>query len=333
MRIAIATDAWSPQVNGVVTTLTQTRNELVAQGHEVLMITPEGRRTVPCPSYPEIRLVLFGGRAITRELDAFKPDCIHIATEGPLGFSVRRYCIKRKLPFTTAYHTQFPEYVRARVPIPVRWTVALLRWFHRRARHVLVPSESIQAVLRSRGFDNVVLWSRGVDTDVFSCNAAIDYALKAPIWVYMGRVAVEKNIEAFLDLDLGGSKVVIGDGPDLDRLKLTYPGCLFVGYKFGHELAAHLAGADVFVFPSKTDTFGIVLLEAMACGLPVAAYPVTGPVDIVEPGVTGVLDDDLAAACHEALAINKEDCVKLAAGRSWQRCTEQFISHLAVRNA
>src|SRR5210317_928545 len=168
MRIAIATDAWSPQVNGVVTTLTQTRNELVAQGHEVLMITPEGRRTVACPSYPEIRLVLFGGRAIARELDAFEPDCIHIATEGPVGFSVRRYCIKRKRPFTTAYHTQFPEYVRARVPIPVKWTVALLRWFHRRARRVLVPSESIQAVLRSRGFDNVVLWSRGVDTNVFS---------------------------------------------------------------------------------------------------------------------------------------------------------------------
>jgi glycosyltransferase involved in cell wall biosynthesis len=329
MRIAIATDAWSPQVNGVVTTLTQTRDELVAQGHEVLMVTPEGRRTVPCPTYPEIRLVLFGGRAIARELDEFEPDCVHIATEGTIGLAVRRYCLKRKLRFTTAYHTQFPEYVRARAPVPVSLTTAWLRWFHGPGERTLVPSESIREVLLGRGFPNVVIWSRGVDTQVFNPDRAIDYDLPRPIWVYLGRVAVEKNIEAFLDLDIEGTKVVIGDGPDFARLKSRYSQCHFVGYKFGADLAAHLAGADVFVFPSKTDTFGIVLLESMACGLPVAAYPVTGPVDVVRDGETGSLDDDLAEACRRALQIDGGNCIQFAKSRSWTRCTEQFVSHLA----
>lgn len=329
MRIAIATDAWSPQVNGVVTTLTQTRNELIAQGHDVLMITPEGRRTVPCPTYPEIRLVLFGGRTIARELDDFKPDCIHIATEGSIGIAVRRYCLRRGLKFTTAYHTQFPEYVRARAPIPVSWTIAALRRFHRPSSRTLVPSESIRGVLQSRGFDNVVLWSRGVDANIFNADESIEYDLPGPIWAYLGRVAVEKNIEAFLDLDIAGSKVVVGDGPDFARLQAKYSDCHFVGYKFGRDLAAHLAGADVFVFPSKTDTFGIVLLEAMACGVPVAAFPVTGPVDVVRDGETGALDHDLAAACRRALTLKSDACVKFAATRSWSRCTEQFVSHLA----
>jgi glycosyltransferase involved in cell wall biosynthesis len=329
MRIAIATDAWSPQVNGVVTTLTQTRAELIAQGHEVLMVTPEGRRTVPCPTYPEIRLVLFGGRAIACELDEFEPDCVHIATEGSIGLAVRRYCLKRKLRFTTAYHTQFPEYVRARMPVPVSWTTALLRWFHGPGERILVPSESIREVLLGRGFSDVVIWSRGVDTQVFNPDRAIDYDLPHPIWVYLGRVAVEKNIEAFLDLDIAGSKVVIGDGPDFNRLRSRYDHCHFVGYKFGADLAAHLAGADVFVFPSKTDTFGIVLLESMACGLPVAAYPVTGPIDVVRNGATGALDVELAEACRRALQISSSNCIRFAETRSWRRCTEQFVSHLA----
>ncbi|MEQ9563757.1 MAG: glycosyltransferase family 1 protein [Woeseiaceae bacterium] len=329
MRIVIATDAWSPQVNGVVTTLTQTRNQLVAEGHEVLMITPEGRRTIPCPTYPEIRLTLFQGRKIARELDAFRPERIHIATEGTLGLSVRRYCMKRKLPFTTAYHTQFPEYVRARVPIPVSWTVALLRWFHRPASRTMVPTKSIKALLDERGFRNVVLWSRGVDTSLFNPENGIAYELPRPIWIYVGRVAVEKNIAAFLSLDLPGSKVVVGEGPDHARLVKEHPDCHFLGYRFGSELASHLAGADVFVFPSKTDTFGLVMLEAMACGLPVAALPVTGPVDVVQHGITGILSHDLAKDCSEALTLSRDTCRAYALSRSWAYATKQFQSHLA----
>jgi 1,2-diacylglycerol 3-alpha-glucosyltransferase/glucuronosyltransferase len=329
MRIVIATDAWSPQVNGVVTTLTQTRNQLVAQGHEVLMITPEGRRTVPCPTYPEIRLSLFQGRKIARELDAFRPERIHIATEATLGLAVRRYCRKRKIPFTTAYHTQFPEYVRARVPIPLSWTIALLRWFHRPATRTMVPTRSIKDLLEERGFRNIVLWSRGVDTKVFEPDHGIDYDLPRPIWIYVGRVAVEKNIAAFLDLDLPGSKVVVGEGPDQARLMNERPDCHFIGYRFGAELAAHLAGADVFVFPSKTDTFGLVMLEAMACGLPVAALPVTGPVDVVKHGITGMLNNDLAKACHDASSLDRKACRDYALSRSWASATQQFQSHLA----
>lgn len=332
MRIAIATDAWSPQVNGVVTTLGHTRDELIAQGHEVLMITPEGRRTMPCPTYPEIRLTLFAGRAIRRELDAFWPDCIHVATEGAIGLVVRRHCIKRRLPFTTAYHTQFPEYVRARLPLPVRFTVWLLRWFHGPAVRTMVPTISVQRLLEERRFQNVVIWTRGVLTDVFSPDDPIDYDLPKPIWVYTGRVAVEKNIAEFLDLELTGSKIVIGDGPDRERLMALYPDCHFPGYKFGRELARHVAGADVFVFPSKTDIFGIVMLEAMACRLPIAAFPVTGPVDVVRHGVTGILNNDLGRACRMALKLDPQVCRRYAESRSWRNATEQFASHLALQS-
>jgi glycosyltransferase involved in cell wall biosynthesis len=330
MRIVIATDAWSPQVNGVVTTLTQTRNQLVAEGHEVLMITPEGRRTIPCPTYPEIRLSLFQGGKIARELDAFKPDRIHIATEATLGLAVRRYCMKRKLPFTTAYHTQFPEYVRARIPIPLAWIVAAIRWFHRPASRTMVPTKCIKELLEERGFRNVVLWSRGVDTRLFNPDHGVEYDLPRPIWIYVGRVAVEKNVSAFLNLDLPGSKVVIGDGPDHARLVKEHPDCHFRGYRFGSDLASHLAGADVFVFPSKTDTFGLVMLEAMACGLPVAAFPVTGPIDVVRHGVTGILNHDLGKACTEALTLSRDTCRDYALSRSWDYATRQFQSHLAA---
>lgn len=329
MRIVIASDAWEPQVNGVVMTLQQTRAELVKQGHKVLMITPEGRRTIPCPTYPEIRLTFFQGRKIARELDAFEPDCVHIATEGTIGFSVRRYCKKRGLRFTTAYHTQFPEYVRARVPIPVSWTVAALRWFHRPATNVLVPTPGIQRLLEERRFTNVVIWSRGVQTDVFAPEPKHGYDLPRPVWIYVGRVSVEKNIELLLALDLPGSKVIIGDGPDRQRLMVSHPECHFLGYKFGSELAAHLAGADVFVFPSKTDTFGLVMLEAMACGIPVAALPVTGPIDVVRNGETGILDMDLAAACRRALRLDGNACRRFAERRSWSRSTTQFVQHLS----
>lgn len=332
MRIAIATDAWAPQVNGVVTTLTQTRDHLIKDGHEVLMVTNRGRRTFACPTYPEIRLALFAGRKIARELDAFEPDCVHIATEGTIGLAVRRYCIKRGIPFTTAYHTQLPEYVRARFPIPVRWTVAFMRWFHKPAVRTMVPTMSMRRTLLERGFDDVVIWSRGVLTDVFTPEDPFEYAFDGPVWIYFGRVAVEKNIEAFLDLSLPGAKVVIGDGPDREHLESDYPDCHFLGYKFGRDLARHVAGADVFVFPSRTDTFGIVMLEAMACGVPVAAYPVTGPVDVVKPGVTGCLHDDLTVACSRALELNRWDCRQYAESRSWRRSTRQFVGNLAPRD-
>jgi glycosyltransferase involved in cell wall biosynthesis len=328
MRIVIATDAWSPQVNGVVNTLRNTRDSLRETGHEVLMITPEGCRTIPCPTYPEIRLALFQGRRIGRLLDDFDPQHVHIATEGTIGLAVHRACRRRQLRFTTAYHTQFPEYVRARVPIPVSFTTRLLRWFHGKAVRTMVPTRAIGDLLESRGFSNIVIWSRGVDTALFTPDDPHRYDLPRPIWVYVGRVAVEKNIEQLLGLDLPGSKVVIGDGPDLKRLSSEYPECSFVGYRFGKELASYVAGADVFVFPSRTDTFGLVMLEAMACGLPVAALPVTGPIDVVRHGETGILDENLAKACERALELDGAACRRYAESRSWARSTEQFYSHL-----
>ena len=331
MRIAIVTDAWKPQVNGVVQTLGKTGDELRDMGHDVHMVTPERRRTVPLPTYAEIRLALFPGRSVRRELDEFDPDCVHIATEGTLGLAARRYCRRRGLPFTTAYHTQFPEYVRARAPIPLSWTVALLRWFHAPAARTMVPTERIRRKLVERRFQNVVIWSRGVDTELFSPDERFDYALPRPVWIYMGRVAIEKNIKQFLDLDLHGSKVIIGDGPDRERLQQAYRDCHFLGYRFGRELAAHMAGGDVFVFPSRTDTFGIVMLEAMACGLPVAALPVDGPVDVITSEKVGVLDDDLGKACHAALELERQDCIDFVADRSWRRSTLQFESYLVPR--
>lgn len=331
MRIAIVTDAWQPQVNGVVKTLMSTCEELRALGHEVLTITPLGRRSIPLPTYSEIRISLFPGRSVRRELDAFDPDCIHVATEGTLGLAARRYCIRRGRPFTTAYHTQFPEYVRARFPIPISWTVRLLRWFHGAGVRVMVPTQRIRSKLEARGFDDVVIWSRGVDTVMFAPSPRFDYRLPRPIWIYVGRVAVEKNIEAFLALDLEGTKVIIGDGPARERLQRRYANCLFTGYRFGRDLAAHIAGGDVFVFPSKTDTFGIVMLEAMACGLPVAALPVEGPVDVITSDTVGVLDDDLGAACRAALKLHRADCRRFSEAFSWRRSTLQFESYLAPR--
>ena len=329
MRIVIATDAWSPQVNGVVNSLKNTRDALEAMGHEVLMITPEGCRTIPCPTYPEIRLALFQGRRISGILDELRPDCVHIATEGTIGLTVHRICRKRGIQFTTAYHTQFPEYVRARLPIPVSFTARLLRWFHGKAVRTMVPTDAIKALLESRGFNNVVIWSRGVDTALFTPENPHHYGLPGPIWIYVGRVSVEKNIEMFLGMDLPGSKVIIGDGPDMKKLSAAYPGCHFVGYRFGKELASYIAGGDVFVFPSRTDTFGLVMLEAMACGLPVAALPVTGPIDVVRNGETGILDEDLLSACHEALKLDRAACRAYAESRSWYQSTEQFVSQLS----
>ena len=329
-RIAIITDAWHPQVNGVVNTLTHTGRELRQRGHEVLYVTPEGLHTLPCPTYPEIRLSLWPGRAIRRRLEDFRPTAIHIATEGPLGAAARRYCLRRRYAFTTSFHTQFPEYLRARAPVPLSWSYAWLRRFHRPAAQTMVPTESQRERLRTWGFERLIVWSRGVDGALFGRVPAHDYGLPRPIFLNVGRVAVEKNIEAFLDLDLPGSKVVIGDGPDLPRLRSRYPAVHFPGRKLGRDLAAHVAGADVFVFPSRTDTFGLVLLEAMACGLQVAAYPVTGPLDVVDRDRTGILDEDLRAAAVGAMRLRRADCVAHAARYSWASCTDTFLSNLTA---
>ena len=331
MRIAIVTDAWKPQVNGVVQTLGNTCAELGRAGHEVLLVTPAGRRTIPCPTYPDIPLTLFPGRALRRELQHFDPDVLHIATEGPLGIAARRLALAHRRPFTTSYHTQFPEYLRARVPIPVEWTARALRRFHAPATHTLVPTERIRDKLVARGYEHVVVWTRGVDTALFRPDNPYDYALPRPIWIYLGRVAVEKNIEAFLELDLPGSKIVIGDGPDRERLQRKYEESHFHGFRFGEELSRRLAGGDVFVFPSRTDTYGLVMLEAMACGLPVAAFPVDGPIDVVQHGVTGILDDDLGAACGAALDLDRARCRQFAQQRSWRRATAEFESYLVPR--
>ncbi len=333
LRIAVATDAWLPQTNGVVRTLGETRRCLEAAGHEVLMVTPQAFRTVPLPTYPEIRISLFPKRGVFRALDAFAPDSLHIATEGPIGLSARRYALRRALQFTTAYHTQFPRYVRMRFPVPESACYALLRWFHRPARRTMVPTKGIMEDLRSHGFDGLRIWGRGVDTELFRPDRAIDLARERPILMCMGRVAVEKNIEAFLQLDVPGTKYVVGDGPALAQLRGHYPRVVFTGALQGEELAAHVAAADVFVFPSRTDTFGLVLLEAMACGVPVAAYPVSGPIDVVTEGVTGCLDEDLGTAVRGALALDPVLCRNHALERSWEAATRQFIAHLAFNGA
>ena len=329
MRIALVTDAWQPQVNGVVRTLGMTVECLRRLGCEVLPITPLDFRTLPCPTYPSIRLAILPGRRVAKMLDGFKPDAIHIATEGPLGHVARRYCRARGLPFTTAFHTQFPEYIRLRVPVPVSWSYAYLRHFHAAATRTMVPTATQRDKLRAWGFDNLRLWARGVDTEVFNTDEPLAWHYPRPIAVYMGRVAVEKNIEAFLDLPDLPSKLVIGDGPDRERLAARYPDCHFLGPRYGRDLARHLAAGDVFVFPSRTDTFGLVLLEALACGLPVAAYPVQGPLDVIVQGVSGVLDDDLGVAVRGALQLSRAACVAQARRYSWEACSADFLRYLA----
>lgn len=328
MRIAIVTDAWLPQTNGVVTTLSRTRDCIERAGHDVLLVTPEAFRKFPCPTYPEIRLAWFPGRRLARRLDEFAPQCIHIATEGTLGLAARAYCRRRGLEFTTSYHTRFPEYVRMRAPVPLAWSYAFLRWFHGAAMRTLVGTPSQRDDLIAHGFGNLVLWSRGVDTELFRPRDKDFGGFERPVAMYMGRVAVEKNIGAFLALDFPGSKVVVGDGPALDTLKTRHPHIHFAGYRFGEELASYLAAADVFVFPSRTDTFGLVMLEAMACGVPIAAYPVTGPRDVVENGVTGILDEDLGRAARAALALQPAACRAQAVKHTWQAATVQFLAGL-----
>jgi glycosyltransferase involved in cell wall biosynthesis len=328
MKLVIVTDAWHPQVNGVVTTLTRTRDCLAKRGHDVRVIAPDEYLTVPCPTYAEIRLALFPARRLGATLTRAAPDAIHVATEGPLGTAARRFCVRAGLRFTTSYHTQFPQYVRKRLPIPESWSYAYLRRHHGHAACTMVATERQRLDLLAHGFTNVVIWSRGVDTELFRPCGRDYLDLPRPIWMYAGRVAVEKNLEAFLSAELPGTKVVVGDGPDLRRLRRLFPAVRFVGYKFGAELARHLSSADVFVFPSRTDTFGLVMLEAMACGTPVAAYPVTGPVDVVTDGYNGCLHEDLATAARRALGIPRDACRATALERTWERATQQFVAHL-----
>jgi len=329
MRVLLVTDAWAPQVNGVVRTWERVTRECAALGHEVEVIAPHLFRTMPCPTYPEIRLALRPGRGIRERIARFAPDAVHIATEGPLGVAARRVCLQQGRPFTTSYHTKFPEYVAARVPVPLRWGYVVVRWFHRPSSRVLVSTPGLRRELEAQGFTNLREWTRGVDTDLFHPDRAPALTLPRPVFFYVGRVAVEKNLDAFLDMPIvGGSKLVVGDGPDLARLRASYPDVHFVGAKFGEELAAHYTAGDVFVFPSRTDTFGLVILEALAAGVPVAAYPVTGPIDVVGGADCAVLDDDLAAAARRALAIPRERCRAYAKRFSWTRCAEQFLEYL-----
>lgn len=333
MRIMIVADAWRPQINGVVSTLEQTVAHLRRFGHELELITPDQFRTFACPTYPEIRLALLPGRAVGERIRRFDPDALHIATEGPLGSAARRHALAGELRFTTSYHTQFPQYLRARYPIPVRFTYWALRRFHGAATRTLVATPGLKRELAGHGFANLVRWRRGVDTELFRPGAKEFLSLPRPIAAYVGRVAVEKNIDAFLRMDWSGSKLVIGDGPERARLQAQYPHAHFVGLRRGPDLAAHLAAADVMVFPSLTDTFGLVNLEAMACGVPVAAFPVPGPLDSVVDGVTGALDWDLSVAAHRALGLSAAHCRAHAQTWTWDACTREFEGHLVAARA
>ncbi len=333
LRILIVTDAWAPQVNGVVVTLTHTIAGLRQQGHEVELITPEGFRTVPLPSYPDIPLSLFPRRKVARRIEAFEPDAVHIATEGPLGLAARSHCVRTQRLFTTAYHTQFPEYVHARCRLPVGLTYAWLRRFHGPAAAVMCPTPAIVDRLRARGFTNVVHWSRGVDTALFRPPAERTAQDARPIFACVGRVAIEKNIEAFLRLDLPGTKWVIGEGPARPALERTFPDVLFSGVKPRRELVRYYQEADVFVFPSRTDTFGLVMIEAMACGTPVAAFPVPGPLDVVTDPAAGVLSEDLRSAALAALALDRAAVRRFALNFSWDTATSQFLNNLTPADA
>ena len=328
MRILIVTDAWIPQTNGVVNTLSQTAACLKRFGHEVDVVGPREFATIPCPSYPEIRIALLPYRTLARRIAAFDPQALHIATEGPLGLAARRYCVRHGLQFTTSYHTQFPQYLRSRWPIPLWLSYRALRWFHGGARSCMVSTHTVHTQLAARGFRRLVRWQRGVDTALFQPREKAFLDLPRPIAAYVGRLAVEKNVDAFLAMPWSGSKLVIGDGPERRRLEGQYPSAVYAGFRFGEDLARHLAAADVFVFPSLTDTFGLVNLEAMACGVPVAAYPVAGPIDVVEDGVTGALDPDLARAAQRALRIDPRACRERALRSSWDMSTREFESHL-----
>jgi len=330
MRIVIVTDAWSPQVNGVVRTLQTIQAELEGRGHAVKVISPDLYGSIPCPTYPEIRLAFVRSAVIGQAIAAFQPDAVHLATEGPLCLAARRWCLRSAVPFTTAYHTHFPDYVARRTGLPASWFWSYIRWFHGPAQAVLVSTRSVRQQLRAHGLAQVRPWGRGVDLASFTPGAeppALFAGLPRPIQLYVGRVAVEKNLEAFLASGHPGSRIVVGDGPARADLQRAYPDAHFLGAMFGEELAGAYAGADVFVFPSRTDTFGLVMIEALACGTPVAAYPVTGPIDIVTPEC-GALSDRLDDAIAAALRCSRAACEAHGRSFSWQRSAEEFLTGL-----
>ena len=325
MRLLIVSDAWSPQVNGVVTSLQALVGELRGLGHQVKLLSPADFRTLPCPSYPEIPLAWDLWR-VGGAIRDFRPDCVHLATEGPLGWAARRWLVKRGLAFSSAIHTRFPEYVNSRWPwLPLRWGYAFLRAFHRPSQAVLVTTERMQEAFAGWGFKRLALWRKGVDTQLFR-PPAIPAAVSTLVFLYVGRIAAEKNVEAFLRLDLPGEKQVVGDGPQRADLQAAYPQVKFLGYRHGAALAQAFQQASVLVFPSRTDTYGLVMLEALACGTPVAAFPVAGPLDVLQAGVSGVLDEDLRAACLAALALDRGRCAELAARQSWRASALEFLA-------
>ena len=336
MRILLATDAWEPQVNGVVRTLTRVIAECRAMGHQVEVVSPDQFKTFPLPTYPEIKLAVGAYEPVQERFKSFEPEAIHIATEGPIGLAARRICVDWKLPFTTSYHTKFPEYVSARLPLPLSAGYAYMRWFHGPSGRVMVATPSMQDELAKHGFRNLSPWTRGVDTELFHPRRPDEpdvYAgLARPIWLNVGRVAVEKNIETFLATDLPGTKVVVGDGPQREELILKYPGAVFPGARFGEELSHYFSGADVFVFPSLTDTFGLVILEAMATGAPVAAFPAPGPIDLIPGSNAGALaanlEEGLREACLACLDLDRRVVRAFAERFSWRACAEEFVRNL-----
>jgi glycosyltransferase involved in cell wall biosynthesis len=336
MRILLATDAWEPQVNGVVRTLTRVAKELRDMGHQVEVISPDQFKTFPLPTYAEIKVAIGVYEPVQERFKAFEPEAIHIATEGPIGLAARRICVEWKLPFTTSYHTRFPEYVSARLPLPLAAGYAYMRWFHKPSGRLMVATPTMRDELSQHGFRNISAWSRGVDTETFRPRAKgeldVFEGLARPIFLYVGRVAVEKNIDAFLALDLPGTKVVVGPGPQLDELRAKHPQVVFRGARSGEDLSAHFACADVFVFPSLTDTFGLVILEAMASGTPVAAYPAPGPIDIIPNSGAGVLaasaTEGLREACLECLKLDRKAVRAFAEKFSWRACAEDFVRNL-----
>jgi len=327
MRVLVATDAWRPQVNGVVRTYERLTEEVAKLGCEITILSPREFRSFPCPTYPEIRLALPGYQYLVERVNCIKPDAVHIATEGPVGWMMRAYCTGRRIPFTSSFHTRFPDYLHSRFAIPVSWTFAAQRRFHNAGAGMMVASRSLAEELAERGFERIMPWTRGVDTDLF-CPRDDRLFGEGPVFLYVGRVAIEKNISAFLELDLPGRKVVVGTGPQFETLRAQYPDVHFAGKKVGEDLARHYASADVFCFPSRTDTFGIVLLEAMASGVPVAAFPVTGPKDIIKPGVSGFVDNDLRAACLNALDLDRTNVRREAETYNWESAARLFMSNI-----
>jgi len=334
MKILVATDAWHPQVNGVVRTLGHVAREAALFGVEIDFLSPSEFWTLPMPSYPEIRLAMPAPGAVERRVERFAPDAIHIATEGPLGHAMRRLCLKRGVPFTTSLHTRFPDYLAGRLPVPERWTCditwAWLRRFHAPSVAVLAATPTLASELTERGFNNVRLWSRGVDAQLFNPARRKELDWPRPIFLTVGRVAVEKNVEAFLKLDFPGTKLVVGDGPARHALARQYPDAVFVGARQGEDLADVFAAADVFVFPSLTDTFGLVLLEALASGVPVAAFPAAAPRDVIGDAPVGALNEDLRLACLAALDRNRADCRAFAEKLTWEACARTFVRHVSA---